>query len=105
MQDGSPAHCPPVAKEFLVKKIRARVISSGADIAWSDHSLDLNPLVFHYWPAAQQQVYAAKPSTLDELINVANQYSAECSEEVLKNVALNAAMWMAPPASSQIKCL
>ena len=37
----------------------------------------------------RQQAYAAKSSTVVEPINVAKEYSAECSEEVLKNVALN----------------
>ena len=54
---------------------------------------DLNPLNFHFWALAQRQVYATKPSTADELIDVVKQYAAECREDVLKNVALNVLNW------------
>ena len=76
-------------EEFLVDKFRTRVISRGTDIAWPDHSPDLNSLDFHFWALAQRQVYATKPSTVYELIDVVKQYAAECPEDVLKNVALN----------------
>ena len=89
MQDGAPAHCTTAAKKFLVDKFRSRVISRGTDIAWPAHSPDLNPLDFHFWALAQRQVYATKPSTVDELIDIVKQYAAECREDVLKNVALN----------------
>ena len=48
---------------------------------------------FHFWALAQRQVYATKPSTADELIDVVKQYAAECREDVLKNVALNVLNW------------
>ena len=48
------------------------------------YSSDFNPLDFNFWALAQGQIYATKPSTVDELINVVKQYSAKCSEEVQK---------------------
>ena len=58
-------------------------------IAWPAHSPNLNPLDFHFWALAERQVYATKPSPVDELIDVFKQYAAECREDVLKNVPLN----------------
>ena len=64
-------------------------LESGKPKSLCAYSPDLNPLDFNFLALAQRQFYAAKSSTVDELINVVKQYSAECSEEVLKNVALN----------------
>ena len=89
MQDGAPAHCTAAAKEFLLDKFRGRVFSRETEIAWPAHSPDLNPLNFQYWALAQRQVYAVKPSTIEELIDIVKEYSASCSEDILKSVALN----------------
>ena len=58
------------------------MISRGTDIAWPDHSLDFNPLDFHFWALAQRQVYASNPSTIDEVIDIVKQYAAGCSEYI-----------------------
>ena len=64
------------------------MISRGT-LAWPAHSPYLNPLDFAFLALAQRKVYATKPSTVDEFIDVVKQYAAECQEDVLKNVAIN----------------
>ena len=89
MQDGAPVHCTTEVKDFLVDKFSDRVISRGTEIGWPANSPDLNPLDFYFWALAQREVYATKPSTISEVIDVVKQFASESSEEVLKNVALD----------------
>ena len=63
------------------------MISRGSEIGWPAHCPDLNPLYFYIWALAQRQVYAAKPSTIAEVINVTKQFASESNEYVLKDVA------------------
>ena len=89
MQDGAPAHCTTAAKEFLLNKFGGRVISRGTQIAWPVHSPDLNLLKFYYWASAQKEVFSAKPSTVDKLINVVKDFQKNIAENVLHSVPLN----------------
>ena len=89
MQGGAPAHCTIAANEFLLNKFGGRVISRGTQIAWPAHSPDLNPLDFYYWALAEKEVYSAKPTTVNELMNVVKRFSEEHRKNVLHSVALN----------------
>ena len=90
MQDGGSVHRITAAKEFLLNKFGGSVIiSRGTQIAWPVHSPDFNPLDFCYWTLAQKEVYSAKPTTVDELINVVKRFSEKHRENVLHSVALN----------------
>ena len=64
MQDGAPPQCTNVAKSFLKEKFWGSVISRGTEFFWPAHSPDLNPLDFHFWAAAQKQVYLQKPESI-----------------------------------------
>ena len=79
MRNGATAHCTTAAKEFLLNKFEGRVLSRGTQNAWSAHFLDLNTL----------EIYYAKPTTVNELTNVAKRFSEEHRENVLHSVALN----------------
>ena len=72
-----------------MNKFGGRVISQGTQNSWSAHSPDLNLLDFYYWTLAQKEVYSAKLTTVDELINVVERFSEEHRENVLHSVALN----------------
>ena len=89
MQDSAPVYCPTAAKEFLLTKFAVRVISRSTQIARPAHSPDFNSLGFYYWTLAQKEVYSAKPTTVNELINVVRRFSKEHRENVLRSVALN----------------
>ena len=72
-----------------MEEILQIALESGKPKSLCAYSQDFNPLDFNFWAFAERQVYAAKPSAVDELINVVKQYSTKCSEEILKNDALN----------------
>ena len=88
MQGGAPAHCTTAAKVFPLNKFECRVISSGTQIAWPAHFLDLNPLDFYYWALAQKEMYTVKPTTVNEIINVVKRVSEAHRDNVLHSVAL-----------------
>ena len=89
MQDGAPAHCTNEAKTFLLEKFQGRVISRGTDRAWPAHSPDLNPLDFHFWSAAQRQVYRSKPENIDGLVQVVRDFAANYDQTTIKRVSAN----------------
>ena len=89
MQDGAPPHCTTVAKQFLLDKFHGRVISRGTDIIWPAHSPDLNPLDFHFWAAAQKEVYSQKPETIDSLIECVGSFAESCNEDIIRRVRGN----------------
>ena len=86
MQDGAPSHCTTVAKEFLKDKFQGRVISRGTEIPWPAHSPDLNPLDFHFWAAAQKQVYSVKPASIGSLVECVKEFAEGYSENTIRNV-------------------
>lgn len=89
MQDGAPPHCTNVAKSFLTEKFGGRVISRGTEFIWPAHSPDLNPLDFHFWAAAQKQVYSQKPESIEELVECVEQFCSSYNQETIRRVALN----------------
>ena len=57
MQDGAPPHCTNEALPFLNDKFENRLICRRTDHPRPAHNPDLNRLEFHFWAAAQSQVY------------------------------------------------
>lgn len=89
MQDGAPPHCTNLVKDFLLEKFQDRVISRGTPIIWPAHSPDLNPLDFHFWGVAQQQVYKEYPETIENLIDCVKSFAARYDSSVIERVAAN----------------
>ena len=57
MQNEAPPHSSKVAKYFLKEKFWGRVIGRGNEFVWPALSPGLNPVDFHFWAVAQEQVY------------------------------------------------
>jgi len=89
MQDGAPPHCTNDAKAFLLEKFNGRVISRGTDRIWPAHSPDINPLDFHFWSAAQREVYRQKPQNIEELVQCVQDFATACDQRTIKKVAAN----------------
>ena len=89
MQDGAPPHCTNAAKKFLLEKFKGRVISRGTAVSWPAHSPDLNPLDFHFWGEAQQQVYREQPENIEELIECVKKFAAAYGSSTIRRVAEN----------------
>ena len=54
---------------------------------WPAHSPDLNPLDFHFWGEAQQQVYQEHPETIESLIEYGKNFAARYESSMIKNLA------------------
>ena len=89
MQDRAPPHCTNAAKKFLLEKFKGRVISRGIAVSWPAHSPDLNPLDFHFWGEAQQQVYREQPGNIEELIECVKKFAAAYGSSTVRSVAEN----------------
>ena len=63
--------------------------SSAEERPWSAHSPDLNPLDFHFWAAAQSQVYKEKPDSMESLIQCVQTFAEGYTQETIKNVCKN----------------
>ena len=66
-----------------------RVISRGTEFVWPAHSPDRNPLDFHFWAAAQKQVYLQKPESIGELVECVKQISLSYDQETIRREAMN----------------
>ena len=89
MQDGAPPHCPNAAKKFLLNKFKWPVISRGTAVSWPVHTPDLNPLDFHFWGEAKQQVYCEQPQNIEELIECVKKFAAAYGSSTIRRVAEN----------------
>ena len=56
---------------------------------WPAHSPDLNPLVFHFWSAAQAEVYTQKPYSIESLVNCVTRFTERFSQEVIEKISHN----------------
>ena len=61
----------------------------GTDIIWPAHSPDLNPLDFHFWAAAQNEVYHQKPESIESLIDVVKWFATSYNQETIRRVSEN----------------
>lgn len=89
MQDGAPPHCTNSVLAFLNEKFRGRVISRRTANPWPAHSPDLNPLDFHFWAAAQNQVFKEKPDSIDSLVQCVKSFAEGYSKETIRRVSKN----------------
>ena len=89
MQDSAPPHVTNAALEFLNKEFRVVVISRMTENLWAAHSPDLNPLDFHFWAAAQTQVYKEKPDSIESHTQCIQSFAEGYSQETIKNVCKN----------------
>ena len=89
MQDGAPPHCTNAVLAFLNEKFRGRVISRRTANPWPAHSPDLNPLDFHFWAAAQNQVFKEKPDSMDSLVQCVTSFAEGYCKETIRRVSRN----------------
>ena len=88
MQDGASSPAPFWQRIFFWEFLD-RVISRGTSIIWPAHSPDLNPLDFHFWGVAHQQVYQEHPETIESLIDCVKSFVARYDSSVIERVAAN----------------
>ena len=89
MQDGARPHTTNDCLTFLNEKFNNRVISDRLDLFWPPKSPDLNPLDFSIWGQADNAVFKAQPSTIDELKRVVQNFLNTMSKEDLFRVTAN----------------
>ena len=75
MQDGSTCHITQLNLKFLRSKFVDRVISNKTDLPWPPNSPDLNPLDFLFWEHSMNHVYRTKPSTIENLKSIVNDFA------------------------------
>ena len=56
---------------------------------WPAHSPDLNPLDFHFWAAAQNQVFKEKPASIDSLVECVKIFTERYSQETIRKTSKN----------------
>ena len=88
-QDGASCHCSDRSLTELKKHFQNRLISRRSEIEWPAHSPDLNPLDYTFWGQAMVEVFKAKPTTINELKNVVENYFDSLSPEFIKNCVRN----------------
>ncbi|GBM07586.1 hypothetical protein AVEN_230023-1 [Araneus ventricosus] len=65
--DGAPSHKTSSVKQYLVVEFGEQIIGYGGFQEWPPRSPDLTPMDFFLWGNLKQQVYAARPPTLQDL--------------------------------------
>ena len=88
-QDGAMPHTAHNSLNLLKEFFGSRVISFRTTHEWAPHSSDLNPLDFWFWGASKGEVYANKPTTLDQLKQSVKAYAANVTGETCRKVAEN----------------
>lgn len=88
-QDGATPHTSHNSLDLLKKIFGPRVISFRTTHEWAPHSPDLNPLDFWFWGASKGEVYANKPTTLNELKDNIEAYTANVTAETCRKVGQN----------------
>ena len=73
-QDGAPPHTAHGTIRYLKELFPGRLIALKSDVEWAPHSPDLNPLDFWLWGAAKDEVYKARPRTLEALKRQVTEY-------------------------------
>ena len=86
-QDGASPHCTPEVLAFLSSKFGDRVISRRTEHFWPPYSPDLNPLDFSFWSQSMAHVVRCKPSTLEQLKQVVEDFAANFDPEKARSMA------------------
>ena len=78
--------------DLLRQKFGDELISRRTNYPWAAHSPDLNPLDFFLWGYAKDNVYADKPTTLQELKTAITKFIKAMPEEISRKVVENFAI-------------
>jgi len=92
MQDGATPHTANATLDLLWQKFGDKLISRKTNYPWAAHSPDLNPLDFFLWGYAKDNVYANKPTTLQELMTAITKFIKAIPEEMCRKVIENFAI-------------
>ena len=84
MQDGASCHTTPENISYLNDKFKGRVISNKTDVVWPPNSPDLNPLDFFFWGYSMTHVYPIKPSSIEELKLIVDDFAANINPEMVR---------------------
>ena len=88
-QDGARVHTANSCLKFLQEKFPGREISNRLDYEWPPYSADVSMLDFWFWGQAQQEVYKAKPKSIEELKNVVERFAKGQKMETILRAANN----------------
>ena len=66
------------------------VISNLTEIPWPSNSPDLNPLDFFFWGHSMNHVFQAKPSTMDDLKKVVDEFGESMDPNLVRKVCSSA---------------
>lgn len=83
MQDGATCHTTHMNLEFLQSKFGGRVISNKTDTLWPPNSPDLNPLDFFFWGHSMNHVFRTKPSSIEELKSIVNEFAENMDPDLI----------------------
>ena len=70
--------------EFPQSKFVGRVISNKTDLPWPPNSPDLNPLDFFFWGHSMNHVYRTKPSTIENLKSIVNDFAESMDPDLVE---------------------
>ena len=90
MQDGATCHTTPLNLDFLRSKFAGRVISHKTDLPWPPNSPDLNPLDFFFWGHSMNHVFRTKPSTIENLKSIVNDFAENMDSNLVQRACESA---------------
>ena len=90
IQDGARCHTFPLNLQYLNDKFNGRVISNLTEIPWPPNSPDLNPLDFFFWGHSMNHVFRTKPSTIDDLKKVVDEFAEAMDPNLVRKVCSSA---------------
>ena len=76
-------------RKIFGSRIISRLSSKFGGIEWPAHSPDLNPLDYSFWSQAMSRVWKEKPTTLENLTLVVEEFFESCSEELIRKTVEN----------------
>ncbi|CAK9799157.1 hypothetical protein ANTPLA_LOCUS1913 [Anthophora plagiata] len=88
-QDGATSHTARDTIEILKEIFPGRIVSRNGDIDWPPRSPDLTSPDFFLWGYLKGQVYANKPTTIEELKDNIRKEIQEITQETCENVMKN----------------
>ena len=85
-QDGATCHSANATMVLLNEKFPGRIISRNSEVNWSPRSCDLTPLDFFLWGYLKSNVYANKPTTVQQLKDEIRRHIGEIADELCRDV-------------------
>ena len=86
MQDSAAIHCRNAVLAFFNEKVRGQVLNRRSENPWPAHRPDLNPLDFHFWVVAQNQVFMEKHNSTHQCVK---SFAQGCSQQTISRVGKN----------------